>query len=309
MAVVLLLRCAIARGEIISYQDGSEIGLRLDAVLDDSTYAVDQPVLLLLRLSNTSSDSIEIPSMRIYDRYLNVRIARDERPIQRTIRTSDEPPRPAGRLKLPPGAAQVETTNLLFEYGGLLTHQYQPVASVFGQFRLQPGRYSLQVEMDWPTAPRSSVRLWGPLLHFSVWPWSKFPEDSVELHSLVEQCGFKPTLSDYLYPNTTEPPFACCRGHLSYLKGTRLLALAYYACHMPNKALPTDSLMTLLHDSGTNPVVEAAILFDEIKFQGPYTETGLGWLESGRAKWRAGLNSKVLSTWRERQRQRRFILH
>ncbi|HLQ67613.1 MAG TPA: hypothetical protein VK123_10330 [Candidatus Limnocylindrales bacterium] len=297
-AIVLLLP-AYARA------NSPDPAVSLTVELDDSVYAVHQPIMVAITVTGSGEGSIEIPSLRLEDEFIDLSLSEAGRGILARTMTEDPVRASAGRpelVRIAPGKSQVEVLNLLFSYGSFIARG-QPLALSFGQYVLVPGTYSLSARLRIPGEKKGLAPnlVNSNSATFRVLPAAAFPEDTLLLYDFVARARF-PSYPAFLSPDAARLK-AMSRENLSSFFRSRYLMLMYYASDLPNDRLPVETLIQSLRRAGVPELRRAAVFWLECKLARRKGQEKAAWLRAMNAPWLTGRLTSVRDTWLARSAQ------
>lgn len=302
---ILLFALGATYGNAVE-SEGAADRLRLEVVLDEETYLVEQPVLAMVCISNVGLHPIEdLSPTDIAAKFLRLSLERTDggpKPWHLQMEGVQAIPRARG-FTLRPGESLCEVADLLDSFGNWAGKDH-PVAASVGSFVLPVGRYRLTAEYD-PNLhyPQETVRRTrvGGTVDFEVVPASRSRADEQLLREFAGEGPFdgRPAV----FSGSTRRVEAYAQPWLGRFLKSRYFILAYYAGGWLGKTDSVDSLVEALHAANAPAVRQAALLWFQCKLDRRPSTEKLAWMGNLRSRRRGPAQEQAVATWELRVRQ------
>lgn len=279
--------------------------LRLE--LDDSLYAVHQPIVVILSAGGTATDRCEIPSLQVDGGFADIWLTTSTgQAVRRTVEdcrigaVTGPPP----IIPVEPGHWQVEVENLLFLYGSFVDSG-SPIALSYGQFVLGPGEYQVTATLRMPRVNGTGAPiLRSQTLRFRIAPPESFGQETDALNAFVRKAAF-PSTPAFLSPDGRRLKILCRQGIQQFFR-SRYLMLLYYASDLPDDETPTEGLVREMSRADVSEIRMSAIFWNECKVARKKGDEKAAWLRGMQGSWLKGRVEEVRETWLKRAELHRF---
>lgn len=279
--------------------------LRLE--LDDSVYAVHQPIVAILSAGGTAERRCEIPSLRVDDGFVGIYLTTSTgQAVRRTVEECriGVVTGPPATIPVEPGHWQVEVENLLSLYGSFVDSG-SPIALSYGQFVLGPGEYQVTATLRMPRVNGTAAPiLRSQTLRFRIAPPETFGQETDALNAFVRKAAF-PSIPAFLSPEGRRLEILCGQSIRQFFR-SRYLMLLYYASNLPNDETPTEALVREMSQADVSEIRRAAIFWSECKVARKKGDEKAAWLRGMHGPWLTGRVEEVRETWLKRAELHRF---